>query len=60
MSQRRLAAAAGVSRITVIKIERGETRPTTGTISVLAQALGVPPMALVNDPPQGGPRTDDP
>lgn len=59
MSQRRLAAEAGVARLTIQRTERGETEPTPGTLAVLASALGVHPMALVNDPPQGAAGVDD-
>jgi putative transcriptional regulator len=53
LSQRALAASAGVTRMTIQRTERGETRPTTATLAMLAAALGVEPMALVYDPAQG-------
>jgi transcriptional regulator with XRE-family HTH domain len=59
VSQRRLAAEAGIARLTIQRTERGETQPTPATLAVLAAALGVEPMALVNDPPQGAAGVDD-
>ena len=58
ISQRRLAAEAGVTRMTIQRTERGETEPSTATLAVLASALGVHPMALVHDPPQGAAGVD--
>ena len=60
VSQRKLAKSAGVSRMTIQRTERGETMPTTAVLALLALALGVEPMALVNDPPQGGNQADGP
>lgn len=51
MSQRELAAKAGVSPATVVRAERGEVARFV-TVRRLAEALGVPPEALVSD--EGG------
>lgn len=48
MSQRELAAKAGVSPATIVRAERGEVARFV-TIRRLAEALGVPPDALVSD-----------
>jgi transcriptional regulator with XRE-family HTH domain len=37
-----LAAAAGLHRTHLYKLERGERAPTWGTVQALAAALGVP------------------
>lgn len=41
LSQRALAAEAGVSRPTIQRIERGEVVPTAATLAVLAYTLQV-------------------
>ena len=46
LSQRELAAKAGVAHKTVVDIETGKIRPHPGTLRKLAAALGVPPAAL--------------
>ena len=60
LSQRELAARAGVAFRTVGYLERGEgSVPWRTTIDALADALGVAPEALVAwlppEPPRGGP-----
>ena len=46
MSQKELAAAAGVSNRTIVDIEAGRVRPHPATLRKLAKALGVKPAAL--------------
>lgn len=47
LSQAALAQRAGLSRITLGKIERGEVIPRSGTLSDLSRALAVPVAELV-------------
>jgi transcriptional regulator with XRE-family HTH domain len=47
MSQERLGLEAGVQRNFVSLIETGQNQPTIGTISKLAQALGMKASELV-------------
>lgn len=42
MTQGRLAAAAGIGRITLVRIENGEQSPRYGTLAAVAQAFGRP------------------
>jgi transcriptional regulator with XRE-family HTH domain len=53
LSQRELAARAGVARATINNIEQGKLRPHPRTLRKLAEALGVPPEELAEylDPP---------
>jgi transcriptional regulator with XRE-family HTH domain len=51
MTQGDLAAAAGVGRATVARLETDSvTQPHMGTITALATALDVTPTDLVGDP----------
>ena len=45
MTQEQLAAVSGVHRVTIARIETGETSPKADTLKRLADALGV----LVDD-----------
>ena len=47
-----LAVKAGVTRLTIINIEAGRTRPRSETLEKLAEALGVP-AALLSSPANG-------
>jgi transcriptional regulator with XRE-family HTH domain len=47
LSQRELAELAGVSRITIARIETNATFPSLRTIRKLANALGTHPKVLV-------------
>lgn len=42
MTQEQLAAATGVHRVTIARIETGEASPKAETLKRLADALGVP------------------
>jgi len=46
ITQRELAAKAGVSNKTISDIEQGKLRPHPATLRKLAAALGVKPSAL--------------
>ena len=46
-SQDQLAAAAGISRITVARLESGKYSPTLKTLVRLSDALGVPVNELI-------------
>lgn len=47
LTQRELAGKAGVGVSTIVRIERGQQRPTFKTVKRLASALGVEPSELV-------------
>ena len=47
LTQRELAAKANVGVATVVRLEKGQQRPTFQTIKRLAAALGVDPSELV-------------
>ena len=49
-SQALLAAAAGVSDVTLGRFERGERGASLDTLDALAEALGVPLAAVLADP----------
>ena len=51
-SQERLADKAKIHRTYIGGIERGERNPTLVMIHRLADALGVPPSQLLEDPPE--------
>jgi transcriptional regulator with XRE-family HTH domain len=58
LSQRHLARLAGISRLTVHRIEHGRQKPHKSTAIKLARALGVEPEELApelftGDPPPG-------
>lgn len=44
-----LAVYAGLSKDTVLTIERGQHSPTLRTLEKLADALGVPVVLLISD-----------
>jgi transcriptional regulator with XRE-family HTH domain len=48
LSRAELAAAAGLSRWTVIRLEQGDQRPTLETLGRLADALRLDLRALAN------------
>lgn len=50
LSLEKLSAISGVSRSMISKIERGETVPSTGTLSHLAEALGTTFSQLMAQP----------
>lgn len=47
ITQRELAAKAGVGLSTIVRLEKGQQSPTFQTIKRLASALGVEPSQLV-------------
>jgi HTH-type transcriptional regulator, competence development regulator len=47
LSQRELAALAGLSHLTIVRLEGGNDAPYPRTVRKLAQALGVEPEALM-------------
>jgi transcriptional regulator with XRE-family HTH domain len=47
LSQRELAALAGLSHLTIVRLEAGNDSPYPRTVRKLAQALGVEPEALM-------------
>ena len=47
LSQEQLAAAAGISRITVARLESGKYSPNMKTLARIAVALGVPVIDLI-------------
>ncbi len=49
LTQEELAAAAGIGKNTVNRLERDLTEPRPPTLRKLAQALGVDPAELVGD-----------
>ncbi|MBF8265486.1 MAG: transcriptional regulator [Dehalococcoidia bacterium] len=49
LSQRDLAALAGISVTTVNRVETGLRHPIPSTVRKLAQALGVSPDKLLSD-----------
>ncbi len=51
LTQRELAAKAGVTYVQISRIERGEAEPYPGTVRKLATALGVAPTDLME--PEG-------
>lgn len=50
LTQADLAAMAGVNQATISKLERGSEHVTLGLITVVAQALDVPPALLFDMP----------
>jgi len=52
LSQRELAALAGLSVTTVNRIENGQQKPMPRTIRKLAAALGVTPEELLSGQPR--------
>jgi DNA-binding XRE family transcriptional regulator len=50
MTQAELAAKAGVSRDTVVKIETGKQDARFATVRKLAAALGIEPKSLYQQP----------
>ncbi len=54
VTQMELAERTGVAHSTVVRIERGQTKPKIETIEKFAQVLGVDPKGLVfGDEPEG-------
>jgi len=49
MTQDHLARAAGIGRVTLVRIERGEQSPRYETLTGLASALGIPVSGLLGD-----------
>ncbi|GEM_PF-467349 len=47
LTQEQLAAAAGIGRVTLVRIENGEQSPRFETLAALAQALGRPVRELL-------------
>lgn len=50
MSQEKLAEALGVQHQQVQKYESGSNRVAASTLLLIAEALGVPPLALLTGP----------
>lgn len=53
MTQEELAAGAGIGRVTLVRIERGEQSPRYDTLVALAAALGRPLAALLANGQKG-------
>ena len=54
LSQRELSKRAGVSRVTIVRLEAGGEDPFPSTVRKLADALNVEPDALMGMPaPEG-------
>ncbi len=54
VTQMDLASRTGVAHSTVVRIERGQTKPKIETIEKFAEVLGVDPKGLVfGDEPEG-------
>jgi DNA-binding XRE family transcriptional regulator len=49
MSQEQLAGRAGISRVTIARIETGEQLPRYGTLSAIADGLDVPIERLLTE-----------
>ena len=47
LSQSELAAKAGVTKITIVRVERGDYLPHPRTLRRIAEALGVQPAELI-------------
>jgi transcriptional regulator with XRE-family HTH domain len=47
-SQAELARRSGVHALTITRLERGRSAPSTRTVRALAEALGVEPSALAS------------
>jgi transcriptional regulator with XRE-family HTH domain len=47
LTQGELAGKAGVSLLTISRLERGERDPHLGTLARVARGLGVPPFELL-------------
>jgi len=54
LTQAQLARRAGVAVSTLSRLEQGHTPAELTTAARLAEALGVPPEALMAPPGQGG------
>jgi transcriptional regulator with XRE-family HTH domain len=54
MSQGKLADMINVSLHTIFRIENNKTQPRAADVKKLAEALGVPELALLNDPAEEG------
>ncbi len=52
LSQRELAALAGLSVTTVNRIETGQHKPMPKTVRKLAEALGASPEELLSEQPK--------
>ena len=50
LTQKELAAAAGLGRLSVIRYEAGETEPSWSVVCRLAEAIGKTPDAFLGDP----------
>jgi len=50
MTQDQLAQSSGVGRVTIARLESGQTTPHMRTVRALAAALDVPPSELVPNP----------
>jgi len=51
LTGRQLAAEAGLSAVTISRIERGHSTPTVATLQALSEALGVSLASLTGDAP---------
>lgn len=49
LSQQELAEQAGLTRVTVARLESGATQPYPKTVRRLAEVLGVEPRELMRD-----------
>ena len=56
VTQLELAARTGVAHSTVVRIERGQAKPTIETVAKFAEALGVDPkwLAFGDEPERTG------
>ena len=63
VTQDALAGAAGIGRVTLVRLEKGEQTPRFKTLEAVARALGVGVLELVVEPeflqPMTGARRSD-
>lgn len=52
-TQENLAASAGIGRVTLVRVERGDQSPTFDTLAAIARALGKPLSDLLVDESDG-------
>ena len=57
LSQRELAKKAGISHVTILNIERGQSEVRFATVRALAAALEVPAEELLTEDDETTPRT---
>ncbi len=60
MTQEELAQRAGVTRVTIARLETGEREPSWSTVVAIANALGVAVTAFVPLVPEDKPAAEKP